>query len=180
MKKITFALLLFVALSLSSCKKDPAIPNEEELITTLIYTLTPSTGGAPVVFKFEDLDGDGGAAPVISQGVLQANTTYNAAIQLLNETVTPSDNIGAEVLAEGTDHQFIYAIDNSALLNINATDADANGNPIGIETTVNTLAVGTAALTISLKHKPKKPNDNTTADAGGETDIEVQFDVDVQ
>ena len=47
---------------LASCKKeknDPIIPNEEEVITTLNYTLTPTGGGTAIVLSFQDLDGDG-------------------------------------------------------------------------------------------------------------------------
>ena len=42
-------------------------------------------GAVPVVLSFTDLDGDGGNAPVINGGTLQANTTYTGTIDLLNE-----------------------------------------------------------------------------------------------
>ena len=68
---------------------DPVIPNEEEVITTLNLTLT-SDSGAVVVFSFQDLDGDGGNAPIQSGDTLQNNTTYSAVLELLNETETAS------------------------------------------------------------------------------------------
>ena len=36
--------------------KDPVIPNEEELITTLTYRLIPTEGGETVVLTYKDLD----------------------------------------------------------------------------------------------------------------------------
>jgi len=179
MKKLSIILLVLTVTFLSSCKKDPIIPNEEELITTLVYTLTPTSGGAAVEFRFQDLDGDGGAAAILTEGVLQANTSYNAVIQVLNETVSPSDNITAEVLAEGEDHQFFFQMANS-LMTVTYADTDASGNPIGIATTVNTLSAGTETLTITLKHEPTKPNNGTISDAGGESDIQVEFNVEIQ
>lgn len=179
MKKIILLLLSTIVLAISACKKDPIIANEEELITTLVYTLTPSTGGTPVEFKFQDLDGEGGNSAVVTEGVLAANTIYSAKIQVLNESVTPTEDIAEEVDAEGEEHQFFF-VTNGAFLNIDYVDNDASGNPLGLETTVTTLQAGIADLTISLKHEPKKPNDGTTADAGGETDIEVLFSVEIQ
>lgn len=170
---------MITVLVFSSCKKDPIIPNEEELLTTLIYTLTPNSGGDAVVFKFQDIDGDGGANPILSEGILQANTVYSGVIQVLNEAVSPSEDITIEILAEAEGHQFFFET-NNALLTITYEDEDANGNPIGLKTKLNTLAAGTEVLSISLKHNPKKPNNNTLADAGGETDIQVQFNVEIQ
>ena len=57
--KYLYIPLLSLFMALSSCEKDPQIPNEEELITTVTYTLTPVSGGDPVIFSFRDLDGDG-------------------------------------------------------------------------------------------------------------------------
>ena len=81
----------FIALALFACKDDdenepvtPIIPNEEEVITTVRYTLTPQGGGTASVFSFQDLDGDGGNAPVITADSLDANVTYTGAIEFIN------------------------------------------------------------------------------------------------
>ena len=188
MNKINFilkpiALLFLAVLGFSSCEKeDPIIPNEEELITTMTYTLTPVGGGDVVTFYFQDLDGDGGNDPIITNGVLKANSNYIGALQLLNETETPAGDISAEVEEEGESHQFFFIVDGNAISNtkISYTDEDANGNPIGLETTFSTTNASIGTLSIVLKHLPLKPNDGSLADAGGETDIQITFDVVIQ
>lgn len=170
--------MLFVSV-LSSCKKDPIIPNEEELITTLTYTLTPVGGGSAVEFKFLDLDGDGGNAPIITEGVLLANTTYTGSLTLLNETETPADNITLEIAEEALAHQFFYHFSGSDNT-ITITDVDADGNTLGLKTTFTTTQAGTEQLVITLRHEPTKPNNNNLMTAGGETDIEVTFNVEVE
>ena len=69
------------------------IPNEEELITTVNYTLTPADGSAAITLSFVDLDGDGGDAPTITGGTLIANTTYTGTLELLNEAEMPVEDI---------------------------------------------------------------------------------------
>lgn len=180
-------LALVFLISISSCKKDeqldPVIPNEEEVITTLIYTLTPEGGGETVVFSFSDPDGDGGSAPEIAADTLQANTTYTGTLQLLNETQNPADDITGEIAAEGESHQFFFE-NTIAGLQITYADSDASGNPIGLVTTVETSDATSGTLTITLRHELNKlaggVADGNMANAGGETDIEVTFDVEVQ
>jgi hypothetical protein len=183
-KKLLWALPLFSVLLFTACEKeDPVIPNEEELITTLIYTLTPAGGSNSVVFSFQDLDGDGGDAPVIVNGTLAANTTYAGALSLLNETETPAESISEEVEEEADEHQFFFSASG-----VNATvsyaDADGNGNPIGLASTVVAGAVSSGTLIITLRHEPAKSasgvSDGDITNAGGETDIEVTFDLTVQ
>ena len=127
-------------LFITSCKKDdPIIENEEELITTLIYTLTPEAGGAPVVLSFQDLDGvDGTMPPTITGGTLVANTSYNGSLQLLNESVNPAEVITVEVQEEAEEHQFFFQIDPS-WLSIAYTDEDENGHPIGLSSKITRL-----------------------------------------
>ena len=93
--KTVITTLVGATLALSSCKPDevPVIPNEEEVITTLNYTLTPNTGGTAIVLSFQDLDGDGGNAPIITGGTLESNKTYTGELVLLNEQESPSGNI---------------------------------------------------------------------------------------
>lgn len=177
-------LLLAFALVFSACEKDdPEIPNEEELITTLTYTLTPVAGGSAVTLGFSDLDGDGGAAPVITGGTLATNQTYNGTLGLLSEAVSPPEDIAAEVQAEAEAHQFFFQSSISDLT-VAYDDQDANGNPLGINTTLTTGTAGSGALTIILRHEPDKSAagvaDGDVSNAGGSTDIEVSIPIEVQ
>ena len=185
-----FKYLSIIALALAlpvffvSCDDDdPDIPNEEELITTVNYSLTPIGGGATVVLSFQDLDGDGGNAATITGGTLSANETYSASLELLNESEAPVEDITLEIEEEDLDHQFFFQ-STIADLNISYSDMDSSGNPIGLETTLTTGAAGSGTITVTLKHEPMKNaagvSDGDITNAEGETDIEVTFPVDVQ
>ncbi len=180
---LSFALIFGAIALFTSCDDEIVIPNEEELITTLIYTLTPEGGGTPIEFKFTDLDGDGGNTPVVTSGILDTNTTYNGQLTLLNESETPVEDITEEIEEEDEEHQFFFF---SSLLstNISYNDMDSDGNPIGLATIVQTGEAGSGTLTITLRHEPDKNasgvSNGTITNAGGETDIEVEFDITIQ
>lgn len=179
---ILFALILSL-LAFTACQPDdPEPPNEEEVITTLTYTLTPASGSA-ITLTFRDADGDGGAPAVITGGTLQANTVYTGAIVLTNETETPAEDITAEVEEEDDEHQFFFS-STIAGLTVAYGDQDDDGNPVGLITTLTTGDPGTGKLTVTLRHEPAKDAagvaDGDITNAGGETDIEVEFDVEVQ
>jgi len=181
MKTIKFlSLALITGHIFVSCSKDddPKPINEEETITTMIVTLTPKGEGDAVTLQSKDLDGNSGPNPpeVTVSGPLAKNTTYDGTIQLLNETETPAENITKEVKEEGEEHQFFFETTGS-ITNVTPTDKDEDGNPIGLAFTLTTGAAGEASLTITLRHEPKKPNNSTLADAGGETDITQLFNL---
>lgn len=170
-----------------ACKKDepndPVIPNEEEIITTLNYILTPMGGGSPVILTFRDLDGDGGNPPSITHGILDTNTTYIGSIELLNELENPVGNITEEVEEESNDHQLFYQSTIPQLV-IEYADSDLNNNPIGLATELRTENSSSGNITVTLRHKPDKSasgvSSGSITNAGGETDIEVTFKIDVQ
>ncbi len=180
MKPLTslYILLFFIGITMLACEKDPVVPNEEELITTLTYTLVPVGGGDTVIFKFRDLDGDGGQVPTITTGAVTANTVYNASVELLNETENPVGNITDEVHDEAVDHQFFYSF-HDVTASIVYKDTDANQHPVGIVTELATGPAGTGHITITLRHQPDKfasgVSGGDITNAGGETDIEVEF-----
>jgi len=136
-----------------------------------------------VTLSFEDLDGDGGAAPTITAGTLAANTTYTGTIVLLNESASPVDNITEEVEEEGVDHQFFFQ-STVAGISVSYNDRDDNGNPIGLSNTLTTGDAASGAMTITLRHEPDKMATGVSggdiSNAGGETDIEVTFTIAVQ
>ena len=183
MKYFLYILPLFVLTLVSCDPDDPDDVNEEEVITTLTYSLQPTAGGAAVEFSFVDIDGDGGMDPVITSGSLAANTEYNGSITLLNETEDPAEDITEEVQEEDDEHQLFYVV-SRADATVTYLDQDGDGNPLGVLTRLTTGAAGQGSLTVILRHEPDKTAEGVAAgdptNAGGETDIEVTFNLDIQ
>ncbi len=182
--KFLLAIFAILFISITSCKdKDPDDGPVEELITNLTYTLTPISGD-PVTLTFVDTDGDGGNDPVIAGGTLSANTTYIGSIELRNESVTPGEDITAEIFAEDEDHQFFFSASNGLNATVTYSDQDGDGNPVGLSSTITTGDASSGTLTVTLRHEPNKSGsgvaDGEIANAGGETDIEVAFDISIQ
>lgn len=156
----------------------PEIVNEEEVLTTLTIALIPNGGGNTITLKTQDLDGDGPNPPVITPSEnLTANTIYNGVITILNETVSPAENITEEVEEESNEHQFFYTIETILNATMAYNNLDENGDPLGTEFTLTTGNASSGLLTFTLRHEPKKPNDGTLDDAGGETDISATFNI---
>ena len=179
MKFFKYALLAST-LIFASCSDDdtPEPVNEEEVITTLTVTL--DSGSDTVVMQYQDLDGDGpDAATVTVSGSLSANTTYDGSIILLNETESPAENVTEEIEEEDLDHQFFYTVGSGLDVAAEYGDADSEGNPLGLSFILNTGVASSGGLTFTLRHEPNKPNTGLE-NAGGETDIEVTFDVTVE
>lgn len=184
--KIFIVASIFVLPFVSSCDKeveDPIIPNEEELITTVIYTLVDTLTNDTIVFTYRDADGDGGLAPEITNADIQANTNYMAYLHLFNESATPAVEMTPEIINEAAAHQFFYINQSSLDLDINYEDSDVNGNPLGLETSVQSFDVTSGQLTIVLRHEPDKYAAGVASgditNAGGGTDIEVTFEISV-
>ncbi len=169
----------------SSCEKDdPIPPNEEEVITSLTYSLTPIGGGTTAIFRFQDLDGDGGNPPSITTASLLANTEYEGFLSLLNEATTPAIDVTKEINDESPDHQFFYSLSGDAEATITYQDQDTNGQPLGLATRLSTANASQGQLKITLRHEPDKSASGVAngdiANAGGETDIEVLFELLIQ
>lgn len=181
-----YQLYIIAALIFSSCSNNdddtPTIVNEEEVITTLIAVFTPTTGtGGVVTFQSQDLDGDGPNAPVVTaSGDLAANATYNVVVTMLNETENPANNITLEVEEEAEEHQIFFLPASALNLSLFYNSYDSDGNPLGTRMEATTGDGSTGNLVVVLRHEPKKPNNGTLADAGGETDISVSFSVTIQ
>lgn len=179
MKKSRIILLssiLFSIMFWTSCKETETPPeeNEEELITTVALTFTNQADAADVqTFRFRDTDGPGGAAPETFDTIrLSEATTYDLSIELLNESISPVEDITEEVEEEGADHQFFFVVNPPSMFTVEYNDTDSNGDPIGLvnQVTTNTAASGT--LTVILKHQPGIKDGSSTT---GETDIELDF-----
>jgi hypothetical protein len=177
MKKLLFAAVIATTV-FSACKKeDDGHGNEEELITTVTLSFAEAGTSNVRTFTFRDIDGDGGAAPSLFQTInLQQNKIYNVAVTFTNEAVTPAEDITAEIVREGTDHQIYYVSSGGTNIAVSNLNTDANGRALGTTGRAATDAAGTGFLTTTLKHKPgiKANNDPVTV---GETDIEIRWPV---
>ncbi len=185
LKNLLFLTFIASLSSLPGCNDDDPEPiNEEELITTIILTFTPTGGGDPAVFQFKDPDGAGGAAPVLTSDTLAPATTYSATLSLLNESVDPAEDIGAEVEEEGEAHQFFFQVSAGLELLFTYEDQDAGGNPLGLKTNWTSAAASIGTLKVILRHEPDKNaagvSGGDITNAGGETDVEVEWPVVIQ
>jgi len=185
MNNYSFSLfVLIVCLLQVSCDPDDPKPvNPEELITTLIYTLTPNNGQSPVVISFKDVDGDGGNPPIISTPDLMANTVYSGSLTLLDESQTPEEDVTLEVENEKEEHQLFFIPSNDKI-NVLYSDKDANDFPVGLTSELTTSDAGQVELKIVLRHEPVKDNPGVSSgiidQADGESDIEVTFDIEIK
>lgn len=180
MKNISFYALLSIAMI--GCSDDdtaPEVINDEELITTVILTLTPDSGDQ-VVLTTVDLDGDGPDEPVTTVvGNFSENTIYDGTVAFLDESGEEVEDITQEVIEEADEHQVFYTISEGLNIQTNYEDQDSQGNPLGVQITLSTGAASEGSLTVTLRHEPVKPNDGLES-AGGETDISTSFDVSIQ
>jgi hypothetical protein len=180
MKKLLLLLVLFSCV-MTSCKKDDAVPDDEqELITTVRLTLTNVTNSSEVVTgTWKDVDGPGGTAPVITGLTLRPNTTYTGSVAFLDESrANAPEDITEEIEEEGEDHEVFY-LPSGVNLTISGINTDANGLSLGTRANFITAAASTGTLKVILKHKPgsKAAGDPSTK---GETDIEVELPVQIQ
>ncbi|QIE58583.1 type 1 periplasmic binding fold superfamily protein [Rasiella rasia] len=173
------ALSLIATLVFASCSNDDDTPepvNEEEVITTVIVNLVAN--GNTVTLTSRDADGDGPNDPVVTvSGNLTVGTTYAGTVQFLNETESPAEDITEEVEEESDEHQVFFLLSSALDGTVAYGNFDNDGNPLGTEFSLLPNAAGTGNFALSLRHEPKKPNDGTLDDAGGETDIFVAFEV---
>ena len=176
--------LFIIFFCIVSCSEDTPLVNESELITTLEFVLKTQNGSDSIVFSFKDLDGDGGNPPVIISPKLKSNTNYLTSLKLLNESSAPIVNITEEIISEGTEHQFFYTPTGQANLQFTYLDFDTNTYPVGTKTNMATGKPGTGTLKINLKHLPDKKasgvQNGDITNSGGETDIELTFDIVVE
>ena len=184
MRKLKFSALALISfIGFTSCSSDDeaTFVNEEEVITTLTATFTPTAGGETVVLTSRDLDGDGPEAPVLTViGDFVAGATYNGGVTFLNETESPAENITEEVHEESDEHQIFFQ--QNGLGTFTYTDQDVNNNPVGLNFTfVATDTPTTGNITITLIHEPNKNAEGVSegdiTNAAGSTDATATFEV---
>jgi len=200
----TFVSALALALSVAACGADEQPNEENEVISVVELTFTPAGGGAPLVFEFNDPDGDGGASGVSDQIDLVAGVEYTLGVRFVNSLAEPSEDLTEEVKGEAEDH-FVFVLGDVAGPASTASPAlvthayadqesdytdNAVGDdlPVGLRNTITTKDAGAGQLRLILRHlpevnaKPQKTGDLPRAladgdDLPGSVDVDVSFEL---
>jgi len=180
-RKFTWMLLLATAMSFTQCKDagdDVKIDDENELITSVTLKFTEEGTGTVSSFSYKDADGEGGNPPTkFDTIVLKPNATYTLAIELLDESKTPAQDITEEVAEEADEHLFVYTPAPAALLTYTYGDKDANNHPIGLTGKAVTTAAGSGTLKVQLRHQVGTKNGTPTP---GSDDVNLDFILNVK
>jgi hypothetical protein len=179
-------LLLFVSVFiLSACNNDddPEPENETEIITRVEMKFTNTLNPSEVVLaKFDDPDGPGGNAPIFTHPTLKAGTVYSVSIELYNDL--EGEDITEEIEEEDDEHQFFFIQTGGIFTSIVYDDVDAFGRPVGLKSIFTTGTAGTGTLRVVLRHQLNKAAAGVASgditNAGGDTDIDIIFNVTVQ
>lgn len=179
--KLVLSLLIVSISLLAGCSDDPQSTNEEEVITTIIVTLTPEDeGNAVVTLSWDDANSDAivDAIEVIISGPLRSGEAYEASIQILNKSAEPEIDISEEIAEEAEEHIFCFTV-TTVGISITNLDEDTHGLPLGLTSTWATAAsASTGTVNIVLRHQPGvKTGDCPGA---GDTDVDITFLVSVE
>jgi len=169
------------AVLFTACTKTPIEnpePVEQEVITTIRLVVTNSSGFNKT-FNYKVLND----LNFVDEVVLAPSTEYDVEIKVLNESLTPTEDITEEVLAESNDHLFVLESNpatGAGAISFTDGSKDADGNPLNQKLKFTTGEAGNGVLTVTLKHEPTNKNAGTAGAAGGETDAEASFTVKLQ
>lgn len=184
MKNNLKPLLVIAALTfaITSCKKDKVEANNNEVLTTVQLNFTPAGGGTALSYKWEDLDGPGGANPVIDMITLAASKTYTVQVLLYDKTKTPVVVTSDEVRKEAVDHRFYFEPAAGSNITVSNLDSDPNGIPLGLMSTWTTGSAATGTMKITLRHYANggKAASDLVSSTKSSTDAEVTFSTKVQ
>jgi len=162
--------VLAIALATVGCTEDGGGDDPNEIISRVELTFTPTAGGDPLVFQFDDPDGDGGVSGTSDRIELAAGVEYTLAVRFLNEIASPPEDLTEEIRAEA-EHHFVFVIGDvsgpaSSSANPLAITAYADKEsdygpnavgddlPVGLVNTFTTQSAGSGQLRVLLRHLP--------------------------
>jgi hypothetical protein len=199
------ALALALALSAAACETSGGQDlDENEVISLIELTFTPTGGGAPLVVEFNDPDGDGGASGVSGRIDLTAGVEYSLGVRFVNSLAEPPEDLTEEVKAEAEDH-LVFVLGDVAgpastvasalvthayadLESDYGTNAVGDDLPVGLVHTITATDAGSGKLRLILRHlpelngQPQKTGDlpgelAAGRDLPGSVDVDVSFDL---
>lgn len=173
--------LILLIVIMGSCKKEKANEeeNDNELITTVELSFTRQDSTASKVFSWKDIDGAGGADPVIDQILLEPNSVYTVQVGVLDESQTPAEGITSEIREESDVHRFYFEPSPGLGITVAGYDKDSNDLPLGLNNVWTTKSSASGTMKIVLRHYPNggKEDSDAVNSSKSTTDAEVEFPV---
>lgn len=181
--------------------------HENEVISRIELAFTPAGGGAPLVFSFDDPDGDGGISGTSERVALALGAEYSLALRFRNTLAEPPEDLTEEIEAESEEHLVLLLGDlsgpasssPSALLDQSYADRESDYGPnavgddlpVGLLHTVTAARAGSGKLRVMLRHlppinqQPQKTGELPAElaagrDLPGSVDVDVSFDLVVE
>lgn len=177
--------------------------------TTAVLYFTPEDGGETLSFSWSDPENDGEPIiddillPDASDHNHHDTMTYTLDVELWNDLEDPVEDVTPEIESMADEHQFFFtgsAVESSAtgdnddaIIEQEYADSDADGLPLGLSSTITTLDWGSGALTVTLRHMPAEDGEAVKVEGlaedvaedgfgaiGGENDIEITFNIEVE
>jgi hypothetical protein len=148
--------MLFLLIACSDVEDVNHDHHDHEVITTVKLNVV-DLEDFEQVFTWADPELDG--EPVVDSLSFRLDQSYQVSVSFWNELENPAEDLTQEILDESSEHQVffggdLYNIDEAGLLDHAYTDQDERGNPIGVENTLDGVALGEGILSIGLRHLP--------------------------
>ena len=183
MPKLLSLILLFFVVACSSDddgdgEDNPDVINEQETITTVRLTVTEE-GSTEDPDEYTWLDGDESVAITLS-----ADSSYNFKLEFLDESDPAEvEDITEEVIELADEHYvFFETADLMGTSFTSASDDTIDSDDIGINLSTDwtTTDASTGLIRAYLIHEPTTKSGSVRDDFGGETDVQVDFDVTIE
>ena len=183
MKKV-FLLATFILgiIFVFGCKRhDDVEPTDDNELITTVELIFTDTNKKSVSFTWQDKDGDPKTNPdIFDKIILDHNMDYTLELKLSDVSKSPVVDVTSGIFDESDAHLFVFKINPTSLLTINATDFDKNGLRVGLKSKGKTQFVaGQGTFNLILKHQPPINGKavKTGDELGGSTDVDILFDL---
>ena len=191
LKNIYTNSLLFISILLfviSCSKSEPVAVHEHEVFTRVVLEVKKDgeTNYTKYTFEVEGHDDHGhdDHGDEHTEIELDTNSTYHVGIFFYNDSDPDNiEDVTLEIIEEADVHQVFYEMTEISGFSIAAASddiKDSNGNPLFLKTSWTTTSETSGDVVAYLIHEATSKTGSTRADFGGETDVEIEFEVHIE